>query len=74
MWQGSEGSDNVDLSGGGLGGNVLGIMFGAALCLGTAGCGDGFHLLGLLGLGINVQDVPDLGVDGDLAIGGIDGF
>ena len=49
-------------------------MFGAALCLGTAGCGDGFHILGLLGLEINVQDVPVLGVDGDLAIGGNDGF
>ena len=41
-------------------------------CIG--GCGEGFHILGFLGLGIDVQYVPVLGVDGDLAIGGNDGF
>ena len=49
-------------------------MFGAALCLGIGGCGDGFHLWGLFGLGIVAQDVPVLGVDGDLAMGGNNGF
>ena len=49
-------------------------MIGAALCLGIGCCGDGFHILGLLGLGIDVQDVPVLGVDGELAIDGNIGF
>ena len=49
-------------------------MIGAALLLGIGGCGDGFHILGLLGLGIDVQEVPLLDVDWDLAIGGNDGF
>ena len=70
---GSGGSGNVALSGGGLGCNVLGIMRRVAVCLGTGG-GQGFHILGFLGLGVNVQDVRVFGVDGDLAIGDNDGF
>ena len=48
-------------------------MVGDALCLGIGG-GEGFHILGFLGLGIDVPDAPVLGVDGDLTIGGNDGF
>ena len=38
---------------------------------GIGGCGDRFHILGLAGVGIIVQDVPVLGVDG---MGGSDGY
>ena len=55
----------VALSCGGLGDNVCVIMIGAALCSGIGGCGEGFHILGFLGLGTDVQDVPVLGVHGD---------
>ena len=61
-------------------------MIGAALCLGIGGCGEDFHLLGigdcgegvhlsrLSCIGVDNQDVPVLGVDSDLAIGGNDGL
>ena len=53
---GSGGSGNVALSGGGLGCNVSGIMIGYVPCLGIGG-GEGFHILGYLGLRIDVKYV-----------------
>ena len=39
-------------------------MIGDGLCLGIGG-GDGFHILGLFGLGIDAQDAGISGIDGD---------
>ena len=67
---GSGGSGNVALSGG-VGGNVLEFMIDDALCAAlVAVVVRGFRILGFLGFGIDVQNVPFLGVAGDLAIGG----
>ena len=39
-------------------------MIGNGLCLSSGGCGGIFHVLDVSGLGIYVQDVPVIGLDG----------
>ena len=70
---GSGGTSNVALSGRGFGCDVFGIMIGDGICLGS-GCGFHIDILDVSRLGIDVQYVPVLGVDGGLAIGGNNGL
>ena len=61
---GSGGSGNVALGGGGFACNVSGIRIGYGLCLGSGGGGGGVHICDVSVLGIDVQYVQVLGVDG----------
>ena len=59
---GSGGSGNIVLGGGGFGSDVLLVMIGDGLCLGSGGGGGCYHITDVSGLGIYVQYDPVLGV------------